>query len=543
VTGQVTLKSRAVDSSGNQQDPPTEVTVTVAAPDTTRPQVSSISPLAGADDVSVNANVTATFNEAMDAATVNTSTIELRNPSNDLITATVSYDAASFTATLDPDAPLAAETTYTVKIRGGDTDPRVKDVAGNALSSNFIWTFKTVPPPLVVSTTPANGDSDVPVNIAPTARFSSALNPTTVNADTVLLFDSGNNQVPVTVSYEPSALTVALVPATPLQPGQMYTARLVGGSTAPRIEDTMGQPLPATVAFSFMTALAGSGPATFTVFTNQIPEIPAIDDGVSIELGLKFRANEDGLVTGVRFYKGGASNTDPPIGHLWDITGAPLGSVTFTNETASGWQTALFPAPIAITAGTTYVVSYLAPQGRYSATNLTFATDGVDNGPLHALSHIEAGGNPGGNLDGNGNGVFSSNPPDPEVGFPTNSFRASNYFVDVVFAPAPQVLSVAPAPGAANVPISFQPTATFSEALNDLTVNDSTVLLRTAGNVTVPATISYDQTTFTIKIMPQQDLQPGRAYTVILKGGASNITDSTGTPLSADYIWSFTTAP
>jgi hypothetical protein len=265
---------------------------------------------------------------------------------------------------------------------------------------------------------------------------------------------------------------------------------------------------------------------------------------------MKFSASVDGVVTGVRFYKGDASNGGEHVGHLWTIGGMLLGSATFdtATETPSGWQQANFSSPIAVTAGTTYVVSYLNPTGTYSATNFYFGPSGpgaagVDNGPLHALSHIEAGGSPDGNLEGNGNGVFAAGST-----FPATSFKATNYFVDVVFASTaqdPQVFSVNPAPGAADIPISVLPTATFSEALDGATVTTSTVMLLTAGNVAVPiSSVSYSPNTFTITITPQQDLQPGQAYTVILKGGAAgpSITDSTGTPLPANYIWSFTTA-
>ena len=116
-----------------------DFTFTTAPP----PTVTSFSPAAGSTNVSLGANVTVTFSKAMNPATVNGSTIELRDPSNALVPATLSYNEASFTATLALSAPLSEGVTYTARVRGGGTDPRVKDVAGDALAADVTWTFIT----------------------------------------------------------------------------------------------------------------------------------------------------------------------------------------------------------------------------------------------------------------------------------------------------------------------------------------------------------------------------------------------------------------
>jgi hypothetical protein len=105
---------------------------------------------------------------------------------------------------------------------------------------------------------------------------------------------------------------------------------------------------------------------------STVPAAP-LDDGdtSSVELGTKFRADTGGFITAVRFYKGSA-NTGTHTGSLWTATGTLLGTVTFTGETASGWQQANFTTPIAITANTTYVVSYHAPVGHYTGTDQFF---------------------------------------------------------------------------------------------------------------------------------------------------------------------------
>ena len=82
---------------------------------------------------------------------------------------------------------------------------------------------------------------------------------------------------------------------------------------------------------------------------------------------MKFTASLSGQVTGVRFYKA-STNTGTHVGDLWSASGQLLASATFSNESASGWQSVQFSQPVSITAGTTYVASYFAPSGHYSFT-------------------------------------------------------------------------------------------------------------------------------------------------------------------------------
>ena len=122
-------------------------------------------------------------------------------------------------------------------------------------------------------------------------------------------------------------------------------------------------------------------------------------DNAAVEIGTRFRADTDGFVTGIRFYKG-TTNTGTHTGHLWSNTGQLLATVTFTGESASGWQEASLSTPVAITANTLYVVSYHAPSGNYATTDQQFLSAGVDNAPLHAIR----------NGDGGGNGVYGYGP-------------------------------------------------------------------------------------------------------------------------------------
>ncbi|QQO18220.1 DUF4082 domain-containing protein [Bradyrhizobium diazoefficiens] len=147
--------------------------------------------------------------------------------------------------------------------------------------------------------------------------------------------------------------------------------------------------------------------------TNDAPSVANSGDTSPVEVGVKFTASVNGTITGLRFYKG-SLNTGPHIADLWNSTGTLLTTATFTNETASGWQQVNFSNPVAITAGTTYVASYHT-NGNYSGTQNYFATS-LTNGQLTA---------PAGS-----NGVYAYG---SGSAFPTNTFKSSNYWVDVVF--------------------------------------------------------------------------------------------------------------
>ena len=95
------------------------------------------------------------------------------------------------------------------------------------------------------------------------------------------------------------------------------------------------------------------------MWTTSLVPPPGTNAG-SYENGLQFSTSTDGSVTGIRFYKP-AADTGTHTGNLWSPVGVNLATVTFTGETASGWQTAMFPTPVAITTGQTYTISVFSP--------------------------------------------------------------------------------------------------------------------------------------------------------------------------------------
>jgi hypothetical protein len=265
-----------------------------------------------------------------------------------------------------------------------------------------------------------------------------------------------------------------------------------------------------------------------------VPTTPATTDNSSLELGVKFRADVAGTVSAIRFYKG-AGNTGTHVGSLWASDGTLLARATFTNETASGWQEVQLSTPVELEANTVYVVSYHAPNGHYPLDRPYFDT-AYNNGILHAPANDQVAG---------GNGVFASgaNPV-----FPTTSFQASNYWVDVVFTPSPPdntpptVTDVTPNDGATGVSTITEVIAKFSEAMDPATVTSSNVVLKSAAGSTVGATLTYDNANRRVILDTAAALGRTSTYTMTIKGGATGVKDKAGNPLAADKTWSFTTA-
>jgi len=148
----------------------------------------------------------------------------------------------------------------------------------------------------------------------------------------------------------------------------------------------------------------------YNVFTSQTPA--STDTDGPYEMGMKFQSTQIGNITQIRYYKySGESGTH--TGRLWSAGGTQLASVTFSGETASGWQTATLSTPYAISANTTYVVT-VNSNVRYGATTGGLAS-AVTNGPLSTVV--------------GSNGVFGTT-----LGaFPTLTYNNTNYFRDITF--------------------------------------------------------------------------------------------------------------
>jgi hypothetical protein len=251
VLGDNAITVTATDSAGNTAS---RTIVVTRVPETTPPTVVSTSPLAGATDVPVTAAVTVTFSEAMDAATVNFLTMTLKDPQNNAIDASVSYDATSKQARLTPSSQLGFNTPYTVTVSTG-----VRDASGNALAAPYVFGFTTaasddVLAPVVQSVSPAAGSTCAPTSGAVTASFNEDIDPATVNGSSFGL-TSSSGPVSGTVAY--INRTASFTPTSDLAVGATYTASL---TTA--IADLAGNHLAAPYQWAFTTE-SGAGVGTW----------------------------------------------------------------------------------------------------------------------------------------------------------------------------------------------------------------------------------------------------------------------------------------
>lgn len=188
-------------------------------------------------------------------------------------------------------------------------------------------------------------------------------------------------------------------------------------------------------------------PEVYSFFNGTAPKSGTAtlnNDNASVELGMRFTVDRTGQATELKYWRSSidAGDTDVRQGHIWRADGTLLGTVTFTSTPGkSGWQVATLSTPVALQAGVEYVVSYhsndnyVASSGFFTADR-ELAFDGLDNdafwGPYGVIRSPMSG------VEG-GNGVYGYG-----SGMPGNSWKASNYWVDLTFDPADVTTNRAP---------------------------------------------------------------------------------------------------
>jgi len=258
-----TITTGAKDLAGNGPASNFEWTFkTGATEDTTAPTVTGTINANGATNVPINTKVGATFSEGMDPLTITNVNFLLKETlSGTAVTGTVSYSGVN--AVFIPLNNLTNDTTYTATIKGGASG--AKDLAGNALAADKVWSWTTVEettPPTVASTVPVDLATGVAINATVNATFSEAMDPATITISTFTLAVQGGASVTGAVGYNALTRTATFTPAGNLA-SATYTATITTG-----VKDPAGNALAADKVWSFTTgSAAAAGPAPVNLGT------------------------------------------------------------------------------------------------------------------------------------------------------------------------------------------------------------------------------------------------------------------------------------
>jgi hypothetical protein len=573
--GSVKIESRATDDSGNIETPGSGVTVTVNCPCTLYPTnyVPSVPAEADSTPLELGVKFTAAVNGWVTGVRFykgtgnnGTHTGSLWTSSGTLLaTGTFTSETASGWQTLlfstpvaitantsyvagywDPDgyysydveqfypgptgstdlppldsAPLAATranytTTNGLLNSGGPGFPSTSyNASGYGVDVVFTNVQPPSPPPVAMSENPPSGANNVPVSSPVSVTFNM---PIEAGTTSVSVTGPGGTAVPGSTSLDPTGTIATFTPSSSLAAGTTYSVTVSGAQNLTNV------PMSAPVTWQFTTSGVGGCPCTLFE-SNAVPVNSSANDSSPVTLGVQFTTDTSGYILGVRFYKG-AGNTGTHVGDLWTTGGTLLAQGTFSNETASGWQTLIFSSAVAVTSGTTYVAGYYAPNGHYAADQNYFSST-VNNSPLHA----QASSGPG------GNGVYTYG----NNVFPDNTYAATNYWVDPIFSTSqttntpPAVTGVSPLSGQTGVATASSPTFSFNEGVQPSSVSFS---LKTSGGTSVPGTLSYNSASQTETFTPSAALATSTSYTATVS--AATGTNDIG--MSSPYSWSFSTA-
>ncbi len=423
------------------------------------PTVVSVTPPNASGTVCPNTIVTATFSEAMNVATINAATFTV-SPG---VSGTFTHDASSTIFTFTPSSPLAAGTLYSATITTG-----VRDLFGNALASNFVWSFTTAangcnPPPTVVSVTPPNASGTVCPNTIVTATFSEAMNPSSLDGSTVTLTGPGAAPVAGQVTYDASSDTAVFTPTSSLTLSTLYTATITTGA-----QDMFGNSLASDFVWTFTTGANPCQPPAPPISVTPPNGSPGVCPNI---------------VVAATFPQA----MDPATINAATFTVAPGVTGTITHDSSN-------------TIFTFTPSGNLALSTLYTVTITTGAKDPFGN----ALAS---------NFVWNfTTGTTSCAPPPP-----------------------PTVISVAPAAAAVGVCPNTVITATFSEAMDPATINTTTFTLLPG----VSGTVTLDGTARIATLTPSGNLALGTTYTATITTG---VQDLFGNSLASNFVWSFTTA-
>lgn len=567
-----TITTGVKDLAGNRLA--TDFLFSFSTRDEVPPTVVSISPANGATGVLANAPLTVTFNEPMDAASINATSIVLKLTSSGAsVPGNVTYNTGTFTATFTPAAALAFGTSYTLT-----ATTATKDAGGNALGANAFSTFTTTgapdtTPPTVVAVSPANGASNVSVNTPVTVTFSEAMDASTLTGSISLTVASNSSPVSASVSYNTATNTATLTPSAALAFATAYTITV--STTA---KDPSGNSLASTVTAGFSTTSApditppsvvsvsppnltsGVSAATIVAIVFSEAMNPSSINTSTIVLSV---TGTSSTVTGTVSYNS-ATNTATftpasalafstsytiTVSGVTDLSGnglsSPFSSIFATGAapdvtppTVSSTNPTNFASGVARTVAPTVTFSEAMNASTINGSTITLSTSGapVAGAVTYDATSRTATFTPSSPLSFSTSYALTVTTGVQDVAGNPMAAQFSSSFT-VMANPdttRPTVISSTRI-GAAGPPLENRSMAsiTFSEPMNAATINTSTVTMKSdLNNSPVSGTVTYDSNTNTAFFLASSPLtysdQPGgTSYTLSVSTGAADLAGNT----------------
>jgi len=536
------------------------------------PAVVSTVPANGATTVPIGQALTATFNEPMTPDTLDAASFTV-TAGGVTIPGAVSY--SGMVATFTPTSNLDYSTVYTATITTGVYNPQ-----GQELPAKYVWTFTTASPtPAVVSTIPVNGATGVPLSQILSATFDEAMKCATLASPATTFTLTGPGATPVAGTVACSGSVATFTPGAPLTVNTLYTATIGTGA-----QDLAGTAMASNYVWTFLTLPAPTPPTVISTVPANLATGVAINKALSATFSVAMNAATidsatftltgpgNVAVTGVVTYvAAGSVATFTPDANLASsaaytatiTTGAQdlAGTALATNYS---WTFITAAAPVVITPT---VLSTIPTEGAIdvplnqtvSATfstamnpatinSTTFTLTGPGATPVPGLVAYAAIGNtltftPATNLAPSTlfTATITTGAQDlAGTALATNHIWTFTTGTVAVVTP-PEIVSTNPANGAIGVALNQAISATFTEAMNPLTITTGTFKVTAPGGIAVTGTVSYDAIDFIATFTPTALLTASTTYTATITSGA---TDLEGNPLGssgAPNPWTFTT--
>ncbi len=545
--------------------------------DETPPEVTAVSPIDGAYDVSEQARISAAFSEEIDPVTLNKYTVILSDGSQD-ISGKITYDKRTSKVAFFPLEKLKSGQKYTILISNG-----VKDTAGNAMSSPYEWTFTTKKPaviekPRIEKTYPADNEKNIKIDSKIFVYFNKVMNESTCNVFNIRL--TGNSKtIAISANYIKNGNFVTIIPLQNLEYSSSYKL-----SVSSRITDLEGQKLETDHAFSFTTM--NKPDVTPPEIIKVVPDDGALNIALNTIISVKFSEpvlknsinsasisvkNEKGvLIKGYTQYEDDQNLlTFIPESRfdylskyvitvndgIKDFTGNRLKSSKIWSFTTI--QTPDTTAP--------RIISCLPLKGEKAidiktAIQIIFSeklSENTINGKTFQL------------YDHNGNEISAAVTYDrvmkrvmitPRrdlehgtiykivvsklVTDVSNNYMKATYISDFMTSAAPdrtrpELAATQPEAGSINVALDTPITASFTKHLDPLTVTSKNVFLRNENErIDVKAEIVYNDKKKQISIIAENKLKYSTTYQAIISRG---VTDSAGNLFNSTIVFEFST--